>query len=106
MVKNPPVNADSISTGSISGWGKIKHAAEQLSPWATATEPQHPGDRAQRDKHLLNINQSKSYPMYHENMLSKKIFFFHEKYFFYPPIRQDSPDFKFSYAILKCYLIS
>ena len=44
--------------------------------------------------------------MYHENMLSKKIFFFHEKYFFYPPIRQDSPDFKFSYAILKCYLIS
>ena len=40
MVKNPPVNADSISTGSISGWGKIKHATEQLSPWATATELQ------------------------------------------------------------------
>ena len=50
MVKNPPVNADSISTGSISGWGKIKHAAEELSLWATATEPQHPGDRAQRAK--------------------------------------------------------
>ena len=52
MDKNLPVNADSISTGSISGWGKIKHATEQLSPWATATELQHPGDCAQREKPL------------------------------------------------------
>ena len=33
--------------------GEDKHAAEQLSPWATATEPQHPADRAlQQEKNL------------------------------------------------------
>ena len=38
VVENPPVNAG--DTGSFEPWsGKIPHAAEQLSPCATTTEP-------------------------------------------------------------------
>ena len=38
MVKNPPANAG--DKGLIPAWsGKIPHAAEQLSPCATTTEP-------------------------------------------------------------------
>ena len=38
MVKNPPSNAG--DAGSIPGRGtRIPHAAEQLSPCATSTEP-------------------------------------------------------------------
>ena len=38
MVKNPPANAG--DSGLIPGWGtKIPHAAEQLRPGATTTEP-------------------------------------------------------------------
>ena len=40
VVKIPPSNAG--DTGSIPGQGtKIPHAARQLSPWATTTEPMH-----------------------------------------------------------------
>ena len=40
MVKHPPSSAGDV--GSISGWGtKIPHAAGQLSPCATTTEPAH-----------------------------------------------------------------
>ena len=40
MVKNPPSNEG--DAGSIPGWGtKIPHAAGQLSPHATTTEPTH-----------------------------------------------------------------
>ena len=35
VVKNPPASAG--DTGSIPDSGKIPHAAEQLSPWATTT---------------------------------------------------------------------
>ena len=42
VVKNPPYNAG--DAGSIPGQGtKIPHAAGQLSPCATTTEPTHPG---------------------------------------------------------------
>ena len=45
MVKNPPANAGDV--GSIPGWGtKIPHAVEQLSPWATTTEPKCSGVHA------------------------------------------------------------
>ena len=37
VVKNPPANAG--DTGSSPGSGRIPHAAEQLSPCATTTEP-------------------------------------------------------------------
>ena len=37
VVKNPPANAG--DTGSKPRSGKIPHAAEQLSPCATTTEP-------------------------------------------------------------------
>ena len=37
VVKNPPANAG--DTGSKPWSGKIPHAAEQLSPCATTTEP-------------------------------------------------------------------
>ena len=37
MVGNLPANAG--DTGSSPGLGKIPHAAEQLGPWATTTEP-------------------------------------------------------------------
>ena len=37
VVKNPPANAEDIG---FEPWsGKIPHAAEQLSPYATTTEP-------------------------------------------------------------------
>ena len=36
VVKNPPANAED----GFNPWsGKIPHATEQLSPWATTTEP-------------------------------------------------------------------
>ena len=45
MVKNPPSNAR--NTGSIPGQGtKIPHAAGQLSPCTTTTEPTHLNERA------------------------------------------------------------
>ena len=37
VVKNLPANAG--DTGSIPGPGKIPHASEQLSPFATTIEP-------------------------------------------------------------------
>ena len=37
VVKNPPANAG--DTGSMPGPGRFPHAAEQLSPCATTTEP-------------------------------------------------------------------
>ena len=37
VVENLPANAG--NTGSSPGSGKIPHAAEQLGPWATTTEP-------------------------------------------------------------------
>ena len=37
MVKNPPANAG--DRGLSPGLGKIPHAAEQLSPCTTTTEP-------------------------------------------------------------------
>ena len=37
VVKNPPANIG--GTGSSPSPGKIPHATEQLSPWATTTEP-------------------------------------------------------------------
>ena len=37
VVGSLPANAG--DTGSSPGLGKIPHAAEQLSPWATTTEP-------------------------------------------------------------------
>ena len=38
VIKNPPTNAE--DRGSVPSLGtKIPHAAEQLSLWATATEP-------------------------------------------------------------------
>ena len=37
VVKNPPANAGDM--GSDPWSGKIPHAAEQLSPFATTTEP-------------------------------------------------------------------
>ena len=37
VVKNPPANAG--DTGSSPGPGRFPHAAEQLSPCATTTEP-------------------------------------------------------------------
>ena len=45
VVKNPPCNAGDV--GSITGWGtKIPHAAGQLSPRTTTTEPSHSGAHA------------------------------------------------------------
>ena len=44
MVKNPSANAG--DTGSSTGSGKIAHAAEQLSPCATTTEPELYSPRA------------------------------------------------------------
>ena len=42
MVKNPPSNAEDMDL--IPGWGnKILHAAGQLSPRSTMTEPVHSG---------------------------------------------------------------
>ena len=38
VVKNPPANAQ--DTGSIPGPGRFPHAAEQLSPCTTTTEPE------------------------------------------------------------------
>ena len=37
VVKNPPANAG--DTGSSPGPGKIPHAAEQFSPFATTSKP-------------------------------------------------------------------
>ena len=46
MVKNPPSKAEDV--GSIPGQGaRIPHAAEQLSPDATTTEP-HSGAHTQQ----------------------------------------------------------
>ena len=45
MVKNPPSNAGNL--GLIPGWGtKIPHAAGQLSPRATTTEPKHSREKS------------------------------------------------------------
>ena len=38
-VKNPPANSGDTEPGFEPWSGKIPHAAEQLSPWATTTEP-------------------------------------------------------------------
>ena len=55
MVKNPPANAG--DTGSSNWSGKIPHAAEQLSPCATTTEPVLRNKRSHRNEKAAHRNE-------------------------------------------------
>ena len=39
VVENPPANAEDTGSSPGLGGSRIPHAAEQLGPWATTTEP-------------------------------------------------------------------